>query len=229
MKRLLLPSLALVSLIAAGCSHPLRITNLEDFYTPPSMMLKEPVVLGVSSNSSLSPEQSRYVAAIVDALQKNSSVGRIIYPYNRAANADRVDAAVDIAVHPKYSGDGSNFWVNFPGFLIFAPAIWGYGYNAQIETVVTIDSPTNGSQRLQIPTRYRFRQAEIDRTWTEVGWLEVGIIPLIGGFAFMQYDPDVTTDFIIQAGPSYGAFVANRILSAEALSGRTHRVGLDAK
>jgi hypothetical protein len=192
--------------------------------------MRQPVVLGVFSNGSLSSEEDRYVAAVVDALRRNSNVGRIIYPYNRVANGnDAVDAAMDISVHAKYSGDRSNFWVNFPGFLIFAPAAWGYGYHADVETIVTIDAAKNGSQQLRIPMRYAFREAEIDRTWTEVGWMEVGIIPLVGGFMFTEYDPDVTGEFITKAGRSYGAYVADRILSAEVLSSSTHHVGRDAK
>ena len=98
---------------------------------------------------------------------------------------------------PHYDGEGLNFLVNWPGFLIFAPAIWGYGYNAEIETKVNITRLTDGSsQQIAISTKYKFRQAEIDRTWTEVGWFEVGLIPLIGGVVFIQYDTDVTDEFI---------------------------------
>jgi hypothetical protein len=47
-----------------------------------------------------------------------------------------------------------------------------------------------------------------------VGWLEVSLIPFIGGFAFMSYDPDVTNEFIREVSPNYGAFVAGKLVAA---------------
>jgi hypothetical protein len=105
--------------------------------------------------------------------------------------------------------------VNWPGFLIFAPAIWGYGYQADIQTVVDIARKGDSAPvRVEASPRYYFRQAEIDRTWTEIGWLEVSLIPFIGGFVFMQYDPDVTDQFIQEVSSNYGALVAGRIVAA---------------
>jgi len=122
---------------------------------------------------------------------------------------------IDINVVPHYSGEGLNFLVNWPGFLIFAPAIWGYGYNAEINTQVNITRLSDSSSKqISIPTKFTFRQAEIDRTWTEVGWLEFGVIPLIGGIVFIQYDPDVTDEFITKVSPYYGPYVARKILEA---------------
>ncbi len=124
--------------LLTGCSHALQITNLNDYYSEPARPLKEPVKIGVTSSGDTSPQAGRYVAAVVEAIKKNSSVAQVVYPYKQAEQKDAVDAVADISVNPKYSGRGSNFLVNFPGFLIFAPAIWGYGYNADINTVVNV-------------------------------------------------------------------------------------------
>ncbi len=199
----------------AGCTHNLRIVNSDDLYPPPAPLLKEPLKLGVTSNSDIHPQNRRYVAAIVDALQKNASVSSVVYPYSQAVHKDTVDAVVDITIHPRYDGQRSNFWVNFPGFLIFAPAVWGYGYSADLETMVSIKQlKSDASQQMTIPCTYKFRQAAINRTWTEVGWLEIGIIPLVGGFAFTGYDPKVTDEFITKVSPYYGPYVATKIISA---------------
>lgn len=204
-------SLGFLAMISSGCTHNMRITNVDDYFTPPAAVPKQTVKVGVTSSNMGQPQNSRYVSAIVDALQRNSAIERVIYPYTTANNKDQADAVIDISVHPRYDGKGSNFFVNWPGFLIFAPAIWGYGYTADINTEATVTNIKSGkSQQLSIPAHYEFRQAEIDRTWTEVGWFEVGIIPLIGGIAFTGYDDDLTPEFIKNVAPSYGPYIATK-------------------
>jgi hypothetical protein len=159
-------------------------------------------------------QKSKYVNAIVDALQRTGSFTRVIRPYIDAAHRDQVAAVVDITVNPRYSGSGTNFFVNFPGFLIWAPAIWGYGYVAEIETTAIIKKKDGSTQQVAIPTKYYFRQAEIDRTWTEISWLEVGVIALIGGIVFINYDDDVTDEFIAKVSANYGPHVGSKIVDA---------------
>jgi hypothetical protein len=204
----------MIVLYGTACTHPLRITNSMDYFSPAVPPGSQTLTVGVTSNSDNHPQNSRYVAAIVDALQRTGNFGRVIYPYNAATHGDQVDRVVNIAVNPSYKGRGSNFFVNWPGFLIWAPAIWGYGYQAEIQTVIDIRKGDSASHRVEASPHYYFRQAEMDRTWTEVGWLEVSLIPLIGAFVFMQYDPDVTDQFIREVSPNYGAFVAGKIIAA---------------
>ena len=205
--------IAIFLFMTAGCSHNLQITNLDQYYTPPSAPpIKETIKIGVTSSNVADVQTGRYLNAIVEALQRNSSVEKVIYPHNQAVH--QVDIVVDITAIPHYTGSGSNFLVNWPGFLIFAPAIWGYGYNAEIDTKVSVVRlKDNRSQQLEIPTKWKFRQAEFDRTWTEIGWFEVGIIPFIGGIVFTQYDPDVTDEFITRVSPNYASYVVGKIMA----------------
>ncbi len=211
----LFPFITMIFLfVVTGCSHSLRITNADQYFTPPSAPpIKETIKIGLTSSNVTDIQTSRYVNAIVDALQRNSTVEKVIYPYNQAVH--QVDTVVNITLIPHYTGSGSNFFVNWPGFLIFAPAIWGYGYNADIDTKANITRLIdNRSQQIEIPTQWKFRQAEIDRTWTEVGWFEVSLIPFIGGFVVMDYDPDVTDEFITKVSPNYASYVAGKIMVA---------------
>lgn len=203
----------LVASLCGGCSHGLTVTNSEEYNVLPTTAARQSIKIGVSSSNLNDSEKSKYVTAIVESLQKNSNIERVIFPFSKENHGDMIDAIVDVTVSPRYDGMGSNFFVNFPGFLIFAPAIWGYGYTADIETnaVITV-AKSRKSQQITIPTKYEFRQAEIDRTWTEIGWLEVGIIPLIGGIVFTNYDTDVTNEFIKNVSPSYGSYVAAKIV-----------------
>ena len=214
MKRFLVLLMVILGMLAAGCSHQLTITNLNEHYSTPPAPPQEPVSVGLVSGQMSDPVNNKYVYAIVTAMRNSGNFDRVIYPYSHAEHSG-VASVVHLSVLPSYDGMGSNFFVNFPGFLIFAPAIWGYGYEADIDTMADISYPgANTTKHLEIPTRYDFRQAEIDRTWTEVGWLEVGIIPFIGGFVFTQYDPDVTRPFISEVSSNYGYYVGSKITRA---------------
>lgn len=214
MKKLFWLFLASVSYFTVGCTHGLHITNLNENFTAPPPAITTSPTIGIKSSDDAHVQNSRYIGAIVDSLKQTGGFEKVIYPFNQSFN-EEVDVILDLAVLPTYSGKGSNFFVNWPGFLFFAPAILGYGYTANIRTAATVTYPySNTSQEIIVDTKYDFRQAEIDRTWTEVGWLEVGIIPLIGGIMFVQYDEDVTNVFIGAVSNSYGTFVANKIIAS---------------
>ncbi len=215
MRKFHVVAVAALIIIVTGCTHKLEITNLDDYRVTPTPPIRTPHNVGVTSGNTSDPRNSWYVWAIVEAMQKNGNIGRVIYPYNRALHQDLVESVVDIAVNPRYDGKGSNFWVNWPGFLIFAPAIWGYGYNADLSTDISIASAQGDAiSRQKVEPHYEFRHAAMGRTWTEVGWLEVGIIPLVGGIVFTNYDSDVTDEFITTISPNYGPLIAQKIVAA---------------
>ena len=143
-------------------------------------------------------------------LQTSGNVERVVFPY---ANGHDVHVIAYVEVTPKYRGSWTNFFVNWPGFLIFTPAWHGYTYHARLDTTIDIVAAST-NQRLagvEWNHEYRFRQSDIGRTWVEVGWLEYGIIPLVGGFFAMQYDTDQTEPFMEEVSRSYGNQVGQRI------------------
>jgi len=213
MTRSLLLAVMVGAVAMTGCSHAMRITNLEQYRSTPTPPLEPQKSLGVVASGPHDPLTAQYVRAIANALREDGSFERVLYPYG---GQPAVDAVVEVKIAPRYSGKPSNFFVNWPGFLIFAPAIWGYGYEAAIDTSVVIRTSDGATGRLAIPTVFQFRQAELDRTWTEIGWLEVGIIPLLGGMAFTQYDTDLTPEFVAKVGPHYGEYVAQKVKEAVA-------------
>lgn len=191
-----------------GCEHSMRIS---DPLTSPfsTIGIDHPLKLGVV-NKIGSRDAEAYVEAVARALQLSGSVQKVAYPY---VPGHDVDAIVYVDVNPRYRGVGTNFFVDWPGFLIFTPAWHGYSYHADVMTRVEIVS---ASDKHRIATfdwqnDYEFKQADIGRTWVEVGWLEWSVIPFIGGFFAMQYDTDQTEPFIRMVGPSYGNQVASRI------------------
>jgi hypothetical protein len=51
-------------------------------------------------------------------------------------------------------------------------------------------------------------------TWTEIGWLEVGVIPFFGGLIFAgTYDPDVTPLVMDKIEQPVGDYIAQEIVS----------------
>lgn len=135
----------------------------------------------------------------------------MIYSYNR--DYGKVDYRLDISAKPHYKGQTNNFFVNWPGFLIFAPAIWGYGYEANINTEISITKLKNNiSESIDINAKYDFRHAAMNRTWTGIGWFEIGITPFIAGLFFTQYDQTVTREFINKVSDDYGSFISRKVV-----------------
>ena len=206
--------LGVTALVLCSCSHALTISNLEEYETIPSAPFPKPITVGLKPSSDIGPVNIKYATAIADALKGSSSIERVVYPYDKSVHGE-VDVVSEVSIQVEYFGGAENFFINFPGFLIWAPAIFGYGYTAEIHTTVGITrSKDKAFQKLSVPTIYNFRMAEIDRTWTEIGWFEVGIIPFIGGFFFTGYDPDATGDFIREVSPNYGTYVTSKMLEA---------------
>lgn len=183
----------------------------ENSVLPSAPLANTGKVIGISSEDQ-SYQNQQYIKSIVSALRTSNTFDQVIYPYNTSVSK-KADYIINITVSPHYSGKISNFFVNWPGFLVFTPAIIGYGYNAQINTDLSISNSKNKkSQISKVTNNYNFRHAEMDRTWTEIGWFEVSLIPFIGGFFFTQYDPDATEEFLVKVSDNYGAGVARSIV-----------------
>jgi hypothetical protein len=120
----------------------------------------------------------------------------------------------EINITPEYKGSGWNFLINWPGFLVFVPALNGYVYKANYQVDIALAKSANPAQKdaWTMPINLDLRHAEIDRTWTEIGWLEWGVIPLIGGIVFTQYDPDVTPILIDAIETPVGDYIAQEII-----------------
>jgi len=126
-----------------------------------------------------------------------SEVGKfsnsIIFSPVPISSAKNVDFWIQVSVRPDYAGSFWNLPINFPGFLIFMPAWHGYVYQVTYVVDVSLLKGSSLSQvdRFIIPFTFDIRHADFNRTWTEIGWLETGIIPLVGGLFFTQFDDNV--------------------------------------
>lgn len=194
-----------------GCVHTLEIRNP----APVPLRVAQqsvPPVIGVTRGTT--PEESRrYVDVVAEALRSHGVASQVVYP---AEPGHKVDYLAAVTVSPEYLGSGWNFLVNFPGFLVWAPAWNGYIYEANPRTHIEL-TKGDGSPVATIDWEhaYEFRQADIGRTWTEISWFEWGVIALVSGVVFTRYDIDQTPVFIEQVAPNYGeaiaTLVANRL------------------
>jgi hypothetical protein len=198
----------LAALFACACHHTLEINN-----PPPSIArvdaAAKPVVIGVKGDLTAAEAQG-YVEAIAKSLQLHAVAGRVVYPWTPES---KVDVVADVKVTPQYEGSGYNFLINFPGFLVFAPAWHGYIYRANPRTRVELRRDGGGGpvEALEWEHDFEFNQADIGRTWTEISWFEWGVIALIGGTIFTRYDTDQTPEFIKEVALTYGDRVATLI------------------
>lgn len=218
-------SLSLGAFLISGCSHRLEVKNLNEFRSSSlAARLGKPASIGVNFESDYNNLRP-LVKEVATELQKYTS--EVVFPYNPNGykKAD-VEARVDI--RPSYRGSGVNFLINFPGFLVWAPAWNGYVYKAELKVKVDLVDTQSGQSldSFTLPINLDIRQAEIDRTWTEVSWLEVGVIALIGGMVFTQYDPDVTSPLIDHVRETLGKHIAEEIVNRLNATGKFSRIFL---
>ncbi len=190
MNKLCIFLMSLLAFSMVGCSHQLEIKNLSQYQSASLTTISKDLTMGIMTGNNNSDGQM-LVTGTAQAL--SGYLGQVIYPFS-AGNSKEVDIVSKIAIRSEHKGSGYNFFINFPGFLVWAPAWNGYvyelTYNVDINMVKAADSSTIDS--FTIPIKLDVRHASIDRTWTEITWLEVGIIGFVGGLVFMSYDDDVT-------------------------------------
>ncbi len=194
-------------LTLTGCYHTLEWENKAAFYSPEL----EQTEAGLSLTLEMSGA-ARDIDEIKKAIELSlSQVGyRLNYGPKKQAAAD-YHLKFLIAKH--YDGRASNFFVSFPGSLIFAQGWLGYGYDITYDVRCTlIDGKTNKTlERFSIPMKFNVRHADLGRTWACTWPFFIGAIP--NGFYCTQYDDDVTPQLIDKIFPAIGDSVAAQIVA----------------
>lgn len=194
-----------------GCTHPLSIKNISMYQPEFINSSKQDVSIGLMADSG-SPVEGRMAEAIANNLKKNGL--SVFYPYYPGnSSTPDVQYVAKLNFTEEYKGSGMNFLVNFPGFIIFAPALFGYGYKVKYDYNIDVTNNISGESfpRLNVPIELKIRHAASNRTWTEISWFEVGAIALIGGIVFIQYDDSVTDLVLDQYENKLGDYVASKI------------------
>ncbi len=191
-----------------GCTHQLKNKNLNAYYNTSIPALETPLRVGIrSACTDINDQQLVY------------GIGSNLAKYNArittAVNNDNsnVDVIATVSVLSDYKGSGWNFLINFPGFLVWAPAWNGYVYQVTHNVNVQLSDAKTGKaiNTINVPVSLNIRHADFDRTWTEISWLEVGIIAFVGGIVFIGYDDDVTPLVEQKAGQVITDYIARQI------------------
>ncbi|NJC88438.1 MAG: hypothetical protein FIB02_07900 [Desulfuromonas sp.] len=222
MKTLRLILLLILSGFIFGCSHHLEINNLHEYQASSFKSLPKDLTIGVTTSSS-DKDGKTLVTGMASSLSKHTS--SIIYPY-APASGKKADIITNVAIHPKHEGSGLNFLINFPGFLVWAPAWNGYQYyptyNVDIDILSTIDN--SKIDTFSIPIKLDVNQSDIGRTWTEISWFEVGAIALISGFVFINYDDDITPMVEQEIKGPVGDYLAQEVIERILKSGALEKI-----
>lgn len=198
-----------MTLFIAGCSHPLAIKNIEQYHTFGDNSLDKPTAIGIVSNYAR-PDDQKLLNGIASSLGSHSA--KVIMPYTSGNKGD-ADVVATIAIRSTYEGSGTNFWINFPGFLVWAPAWNGYIY--EVNHSVDVKLTNAGGQQFAaftVPVKLDVRHADINRTWTEISWLEFGVIALVGGIHFTNYDESVTPLLANAIQQPVGNYISQEII-----------------
>ncbi|MGE4488562.1 MAG: hypothetical protein AB7E95_03335 [Kiritimatiellales bacterium] len=200
---LVLAALTLIT-TSTGCTHQLKITNLNSYRSSARSADKSVKVCLSAGNyagenilSGISGNLSRYNIQV-----------------SRASGANRdVDVNASVSISSEYKGSGWNFLINFPGFLVWAPAWHGYNYEIDHNITVHLSDARTGKpiDTINVPVVLNIRHADIRRTWTEISWLEFGIIAFVGGIVFINYDDGVTPLAAEKSGPVVTDYIAQKI------------------
>ncbi len=198
----------------SGCAHPLTVKNL-DLYKPSFVNSQQSNLriglVGVTST----PEEERLLTAAANALKRDGL--KVEYPFHvNDSNRAAVDYIVKVATSSDYKGSGWNFLINWPGFLVWAPAWHGYNYRAIYGFDVDITDAKTGESlpRISSPVDLEIRHADMNRTWTELSWLEWSLIAFIGGIVFTRYDKSVTPLLVNAVETRIADYTSSKIASA---------------
>lgn len=192
-----------------GCQHALTVKNMGD-YRRTGVVANRPVVVGLVVQST-DDASGRLGEGIASGLR--NSAAEVIYPYASAGSL-KADVQANIVINPTYKGSGANFFINFPGFLIFTPAWNGYVYKVDYDVSVKLVRTADQSpiDTFKLPIKLNVRHADFNRTWTEVSWFEVGAIALVSGVVFINYDSTVSPLVADASKSTLGSYIAQEIV-----------------
>jgi hypothetical protein len=205
-------SFGLLSLLIllSGCKHSLTVRNIDSYRNLGGSPLKEKLSIGIiSQNEDINCDY--LVRGTAYALGKYSTDVLIL---SNQSSYDKVDIVANISIEPTYKGSGWNFLVNFPGFLVFAPAWNGYLYKVNYDVKIDILDSSSLAEidTINLPIQLDIRHADFNRTWTGISWLEVGAIALVGGIFFIQYDSKVSPLLAKEVRSPIGNYIAQMII-----------------
>ena len=99
--------------------------------------------------------------------------------------------------------------------MIFTPAWHGYNYEVTHDIHVQLSRGSDNEliDTFTLPIDLDIRHAAINRTWTEISYLEVSLIAFVSGIVFIDYDDKVTPLLADKTSLPLGTLVSQEIIS----------------
>ncbi len=196
-----------------GCYHTLEFVNLDHYSVDKSSRVQKKYKRIFVDMRTASVSSDQFEKVFVKALEERTD-GQV--EKNAAVAKSEDDLTFEIKVSEFLDGKMSNFALSWPGFMIFLPAWYGYGYVAQYKVDVDIYVGNNSKpvRSLFIPINFEMRHAEYKRTWgaTGLGWFTLTISAAINGAHCMIYDTDLTPELYRRAFGVMGEYAANEVV-----------------
>jgi hypothetical protein len=196
-----------------GCYHTLEFVNLDHYSVDQSSRVQQKYKRIFVDMKTASVSSDQFEKVFMKALEERTD-GQVVK--GAAVEKGEDDLTFEIKVSEFLDGKMSNFALSWPGFMIFLPAWYGYGYVAQYKVDVDIYAGNNSKRvrSLFIPINFEMRHAEYKRTWgaTGFGWFTLTISAAINGVHCMIYDTDLTPELYRRAFGVMGEYAANEVV-----------------
>jgi hypothetical protein len=196
-------------LFAAGCTHPLEIKKAPDALNSES--LSDTVKLGFI------PPEGAMLESVIEEIGYCRNVEGV-YKNCTLDESKKLDYILGLSNSISTKASGQNFFITFPGFLIFAHAGIGYKYTVNVETkskILNDDGTSANEMVVQTPYEIRYtsfaRGAASSSGWYLPGWGITNIIP--GAIFSSSFDNRGINDFYASAKESYKKIIAPEIIS----------------
>ena len=200
-------------LLLCGCYHTLELINIDEYSAGRTSWIPQKYKKIFIEPRTGSISSDRFEEEFVKALEERTE-GQVKRSPSAKKNAE--DLTLSFAFRESYEGRASNYLVSDPGFIIFTPAWYGYGYMAHYRVDVDIyaaDNPTP-VKSLSIPIYLEMRHADFGRTWaaTGTGWFLLGLSACINGFYCTSYDTDITPELYERAFGRLAKYAADEVM-----------------
>ena len=198
--------------LLSACTHDLQVRNIGTYQTAFSVpKVERKLNVGVRPFAG-SADELFFFNTVVERLGTSPMIGSL--STDASAKDDAFDLIIELQPATRYRSSIANFFINFPGFIIFTPAWNGYVYRAEVLTDIKVTDRSGAQlEQLQVPVSYNLRHADFDRTiFTGLTWLEVGVLALGGGvYNAIVFDRDAIAPLQLNVKDSYGQYVMGQL------------------
>jgi hypothetical protein len=126
------------------------------------------------------------------------------------------EGRIELSMEASYEGDGLNFLICWPGFLIFAPVWNGYSYHATYNVHADVVLGAGRRDAFDLSCTYDIHHMDLERGVASMGggWLFPGYsaVALVAAPFMTGYDSDVTDPFVTSVREDIADGIARRVL-----------------